>query len=611
MKLPVSFIQLPVQFDADALAREVAGWGAEHWREHPEKYPGNLWLPLIAANGDPDDASFAGPMRPTSYLRQSPYLTQVLSHLGAVWGRTRLMKLTGHAEVNPHFDVNYYWRTRMRVHVPVVTRPTVRFQCGDDEVNMAPGECWIFDTWRKHRVINDADVERIHLVADSVGSDAFGELMRAGRMTGAPTPPGWRAEPVSPVPGPHPLRLESTNIPTVMTPWELREHIGFLLREARPHPLLESVQQVTARFLGAWTALWAEFGTDEAGWPAYRRAIETYDAWLRENAPELRLLNDSRLLGALRFMIFAVAVGGHQPSSGGEQRQDVAAPGPRAGESGRDAEFDRPVFIVSPPRSGSTLLFETLARARGVYTIGRESHALIEGLPGLSIIDAGYASNRIEAAAATPQVAAELRRRFLAEVRDRDGRAPDSLPLRLLEKTPKNSLRIPFLAKVFPEARFVYLYRDPRETLASMIEAWKSGRFNTYPELPGWNGPPWSLLLTPNWRELNGRSLPEIVADQWQATTRILLDDLSALPPERTVTARYDALCAEPAAEIARLCVALDFAWDLPSNANLPLSRYTLTPPDAGKWRRHETDIAEVLPRLQATWERAQRAAAR
>lgn len=143
------------------------------------------------------------------------YLTQVLSHLGAVWGRTRLMKLTGHAEVNPHFDVNYYWRTRMRVRVRVhvATRPTVRFTCGDDEVNMAPGECWIFDTWRKHRVINDADVERLHLVADTVGSDAFGELMRAGRMTGVPALPGWRADLVAPAPGLHaPPRLESTNI---------------------------------------------------------------------------------------------------------------------------------------------------------------------------------------------------------------------------------------------------------------------------------------------------------------------------------------------------------------------------------------------------------------
>lgn len=125
MKLPVPFIQLPLQFDADVLAHEIAGFGAEHWREHPQKYPGNLWLPLLAVNGDSDNDAFAGPMRPTPYLLQCPYFMQVLSRIGAVWGRTRLMKLTGRAEVSPHFDVNYYWRARSRVHVPVVTQPTV------------------------------------------------------------------------------------------------------------------------------------------------------------------------------------------------------------------------------------------------------------------------------------------------------------------------------------------------------------------------------------------------------------------------------------------------------------------------------------------------------
>ena len=34
----------------------------------------------------------------------------------------------------------------------------------------------------------------------------------------------------------------------------------------------------------------------------------------------------------------------------------------------------------------------------------------------------------------------------------------------MLEKTPKNSLRVPFLNAVFPQALFVYLYREPRES---------------------------------------------------------------------------------------------------------------------------------------------------
>ena len=611
MKLPVPFIQLPLQFDAEMLAREIAAFGEDAWHEHPQKYPGNLWLPLIAADGDPDNESFAGAMRPTRYLLQSPYLMQVLSRIGAVWGRTRLMKLTGQAEVTPHFDINYYWRARARVHVPILTRPTVRFICGEGEVNMGPGECWIFDTWRQHQVINAADDERIHLVADTVGSDEFGELVRDGQMPGNHVPEGWRAEFVAPTGERHPaLRYESVNLPAVMTPWEMREHISFLLHEVRPHPELEPVKQVTSRFLAAWQALWSEYGTDPAGLPAYRKALNAYEQWLKSSASALRLLNDSPLVIALRLMVLSVAIGeNNRASSGDELRQNVssAMPGPRAGESERDPLYDRPVFIVSPPRSGSTLFFETLAKAPGLYTTGRESHALIEGTPGLQASELGYDSNRLDATAATPELIEALRRRFLAELHDRDGQAPARQPLRMLEKTPKNALRIPFLAKVFPEAQFVYLHRDPRETLSSMIEAWQSGGFRTYPNLPGWTGLPWSLLLVPGWRDLIGQALPEIVAAQWSTTTRILLDDLEALPPGRCHVARYDALLADPAAEVARLCGELGFEWDRPLDGALPLSRYTVTEPAPGKWHRHAHLIMPVLPGLQPVLARAER----
>ena len=41
----------------------------------------------------------------------------------------------------------------------------------------------------------------------------------------------------------------------------------------------------------------------------------------------------------------------------------------------------------------------------------------------------------------------------------------------------------------------------------------------------------------------------------------------------------------------------------------LPLSRYTLTPPDPEKWRRHAAGIEPRLPGLAALAERAARAA--
>ena len=47
--------------------------------------------------------------------------------------------------------------------------------------------------------------------------------------------------------------------------------------------------------------------------------------------------------------------------------------------------------------------------------------------------------------------------------------------LRFLEKTPKNALRVPFFARIFPDARFIFLWRDPRENIASIMQAWRPG----------------------------------------------------------------------------------------------------------------------------------------
>jgi len=284
-------------------------------------------------------------------------------------------------------------------------------------------------------------------------------------------------------------------------------------------------------------------------------------------------------------------------------------PAAGAADAAPDPVFDRPVFIVSSPRSGSTLLFETLSRAPGVCTIGSESHVLIETIPGLGLAEHGFASNRLDALDATSAAVEELRRRFLSRLLDRDGRPPAARPVRMLEKTPKNSLRVPFLVRAFPEARFVFLYRDPRQVLASMIEAWLSGRFQTYQGsvLPGWPAPYWSLLLTPGWRELGGRPLPEIVAAQWQATIEILLQDLAALPPGRWQAVRYDRFVASPAETVDGLCRSLDLAWDQSLGDTLPLARHTLTPPSADKWRRYEDVINALLPRLQPTIERVER----
>jgi hypothetical protein len=259
------------------------------------------------------------------------------------------------------------------------------------------------------------------------------------------------------------------------------------------------------------------------------------------------------------------------------------------------SRFDRPIFIVSAPRSGSTLLFETLAQSPDLDTIGGESHLVIEGIPELSVRARGWSSNRLLAEDATTEVAERLAEAFYNDLRDREGQ-PATGTVRMLEKTPKNALRVPFLDAVWADAEFIFLYRDPRQVLASMMEAWQSGYFRTYPRLPGWTGLPWSLLLVPGWERLKGMALPQIVAHQWATTMDRLVADLAHLPAERVRAISYDEFLASPRDVVGQLARLVGIGWDRSLGDQLPNSQTTVSQPAPDKWRAIEAVIESIWP---------------
>jgi len=584
MRLAEPFLRLPLKFDAGRIAAEIAALPGEAWVPHPGNLPGNDAVRLITTRGEQTDDT-ALPMAPTDYLRACPAIQQVMGTIGAVWGRSRLMRLAPSAPVPAHVDAHYYWRTHVRLHVPIITSPDVLFTCDDQTVHMGAGECWMFDTFRNHSVQNGAKT-RIHLVIDTAGGERLWTLMEMARAS---------AELPIVAPPPLPLMFEKFGLSNVMSPWELRYHVDFIAQQARPHPALESVLRRVQLFIEGWNTVWLQFGPEAEGWPNYADLI----ARLERDLPALggqgvTLRNGLTLDRQLAELIYTL----NQPLIA---PPPVARPAPSAEHS-----IERPIFVVSPPRSGSTLLFQSLTRAKGVFTIGGESHHLIEDVAGLHPAQRQWRSNQLTAADATPATAAELKRQFLAQLHDRDGARPRG-PVRMMEKTPKNSLRIDFFDHIFPDASFVFLYRDPKETLSSMMEAWQSGLFRTYPRLP-WGGLPWSLLLVPGWQKLAGKPLPEIVAQQWATTMTMLIDQLEAIDDSRIHGIAYDDLLADPDGTMAGLCDRLGLEWDRPIGPDLPLSPTTVSAPNREKWRRHEAEIASVWPIIEPVDARAREA---
>jgi hypothetical protein len=617
MRLAQPFYRLPLRFDVARLRAEVAALPESAWARHPNEIEGNSSARLISVDGGENDDVF-GVMRPTAHLRNSPYIRQILAGFGVVWSRSRLMRLAPRAGVPQHADINYHWHYRVRLHIPVVTHPTVRFVCDDQAVHMAAGEAWVFDNWRLHRVEHSTPDERIHLVADTTGTAAFWQFVAGSQR------PGVIDQSRSYEPDRDLMPLTETCVPAaVMHPAE----IELLLLDFRSElvangdtPELQSrlaaYHALLDGFCRDWRQLYLLHGDAQSGWPEFERLRDTLRSaskdvsqglFMRMNRMAAHTVLEARLLRAalqsLRDRRTIAAAAGPASAPLAATATGSALPGPA-----RCRLLQRPTFIVAAPRSGSTLLFETLAASTQVATLGGEAHWLIEEHAGLRPDAPGVDSNRLLARNCTPAIAARITARLLEQARRTDGTPVEAdAALGLVEKTPKNALRIPFLDALFPDARFIFLWRDPRENLASIIEAWKSGRWKTYNGMDGFDAP-WSLLLPPGWRALRGKPLEEIAAFQWDSANRYVLDDLAALDPARWTSMSYAELLADAAGVAAQLCHFLDMPLDNALRARvtapLPLSRQTHTPPAPDKWRANATLIERVLPTLEPTWQR-------
>lgn len=607
MRLSKPLLRLPIHFDADRLATEINALPPSSWMPHPQRIPGNEAVPLVSAGGGMND-DLEGAMVPTEQLERCPYIKALMGELDGVWGRSRLMGLAARSEVPPHVDVHYYWRTHLRIHIPVITNPGVIFTCDGESVYMAPGECWVFDSFAPHEVHNNGSERRIHLVLDTVGNERLWDLVEQASAGVSPPDAAWvpaqNAEPKS-------LAFERWNIPKVMSPWEIRQHLAYILEHALPHDQLEHAAKRLDRFATAWEAAWSQYGSLDSGLPTYRRLIDGMRGELNAmNADQILLRN--RLKGGLTYtienMIFWNAVRREKVPAEAALASDVdellQPPAEPIVASGSREKIERPIFLMSSPRSGSSLLFETLVKAPGLYSPGGESHLLIENLPELSVPAHDWDSNRLTADDAKPATLERLAGDFYRSLRDRDGQPPEG-KVRMIEKTPKNALRVPFFDEAWPDSLYILLYRDARQTLSSMIEAWMSGGFRTYPSLPGWTGHPWSMLLVPGWRELRGLPLPEIAARQWKITMETLLDDLSRIPSNRIRSVVYDEFVAAPQHVVTNLAASLELDWDRSLGASLPFSKTTVSRPSPEKWRRIEGVIESIWPIIEQVDQRA------
>jgi len=213
----------------------------------------------------------------------------------------------------------------------------------------------------------------------------------------------------------------------------------------------------------------------------------------------------------------------------------------------------RPLVILGAARSGTKLLRRLLGQSADCTVIPHPLNTLWRtGLPPT-------AADRRTADEVTPPVSRRIRSTLGAF-------ADPSTPY-FVEKTCANTLRVPFVNRVLPNAQFVHILRDGRDVAVSAREAWREGPsfddvlrklrtvLTTDPRSLSWHvrnwwtgrGAPavWGPRYSSIESDLHEKSLLQVCARQWQNCVETCLDDLEAVPPDRVVSIRYEALVSD------------------------------------------------------------------
>jgi hypothetical protein len=250
-----------------------------------------------------------------------------------------------------------------------------------------------------------------------------------------------------------------------------------------------------------------------------------------------------------------------------------------------DVHF-RPVFIVGSARSGTTVLYQLLARTgrfnwiSTYHLVNRDEllanhhHGRTEGAKQAlaeRLRQIGVTGARFDGVEVSPDFPEEYG--FALAEGSRQQLTPRTLP-RFLElcrkvqvisgadrplllKNPWDSRGFLYVKQVLPNSRFIFIHRNPADVVHSMRAGLRSllGAHNPYHALlaPFYDRlmhSPWRLGLTRLLLSARFGLGPRIVGWQVARTARYYLDNVGALTPADHLSVRYEDLCRDPEAVV-------------------------------------------------------------
>jgi tetratricopeptide (TPR) repeat protein len=301
------------------------------------------------------------------------------------------------------------------------------------------------------------------------------------------------------------------------------------------------------------------------------RYAEAYDCYQACNAALTQIyqyLADANVGAYTRGLCAALET----VNSSGRQRHTSASVSDAAGH----------VFLLGFPRSGATLIEVALAGSPRVVSLD-EHELLIEGVRAFMREPVDFKSLADAGEAETAALQADYWRRVRAAGIETAGKV-------FIDKHPLNTVKLPLIAKLFPEAKILFAVRDPRDVVFSCFRR--------------------RLQMNPSTYEC--LTLPGAAA--FYSATMQLAQSAQLVLGLDWHEVRHEQLVADFEREMHAICQYIGLDWEpsmrdfalrlngreraTPSTAQLS---HGLISPARSHWRHYEAQLSPVLPVL-APW---------
>lgn len=276
-------------------------------------------------------------------------------------------------------------------------------------------------------------------------------------------------------------------------------------------------------------------------------------------------------------------------------------------------DLEKPIFILSAPRSGSSYLYEILSSSPDVWALEKENDALwFRFFPYQRM---NPITDWIGAKECTREISEDFRAQLLIKVlRQRKASRPNDLfhhflsrkAVRYIEKTVANCFHLEALNKMFPDALYIHLVRDGRACISSMLEGWNSNFFwkRPIPNIPNATVPHWCYPFPPDWQRVISRPLVEICAWSWIEHNRYILEYLESNKSfrERYIRISYEDFIDNPHVLLKQVLafVGLENTSECIQKLHEDSTSWTtISPPKKNKWKKNSELINTIQPLIK------------